>query len=75
MRVYVYLYCVGSRTDPYIGAVRLSSGTYRSRGLLEVYLNKQWGTVCSEFFDIDIGDVICRQLGYTNAVEFQNYQR
>ena len=63
-----------NRPDYYKGEIRLSNGTYKSRGLLEIYLNRKWGTVCNEKFTIRIGDVICRQLGYTNAVRFGSYQ-
>ena len=59
--------------DYYKGEVRLSNGTYKSRGLLEIYLNSKWGTVCSEQFTMAIGGIICRQLGYTNAVRYNRY--
>ena len=49
----------------------VSSGTgYPSSGTVEVYLNKQWGTICDDDDEIndDEATTICRQLGYTGAI-------
>ena len=53
--------------NPFDGQVRLTRGTYSSQGLVEVYCNGQWGTVCNDEFDQIDADTICRQLGYTEA--------
>ena len=48
------------------GDVRLrgnsaSSGT----GIVEIYLNGEWGTVQATDYDYSgVGDAVCRQLGY-----------
>ena len=44
-------------------------GEYPSEGRLEVFFNGQWGGVCSSEFDQSVGDVVCRQLGYTHSEE------
>ena len=60
---------LGTYTEqPYSGEVRLVGGEYPSEGRLEVFFNGQWGGVCSSGFDESDGDVICRQLGYTNSL-------
>ena len=38
-----------------------------SAGLLEIFINNQWGTVCSRGFDNRDANVACRQLGYAEA--------
>ena len=53
--------------NPYNGMVRLSQGNHSNGGLLEVYCNGQWGTVCENEFDDTTADVVCAQLGYTGA--------
>lgn len=50
--------------------VRLSSGTNPSTGRLEVYHNKQWGTVCSDSFAQNDGRVVCNMLGYNTTYVF-----
>ena len=53
--------------NPYNGMVRLSQGNHSNGGLLEVYCNGQWGTVCEDEFDDTTADAVCAQLGYTGA--------
>ncbi len=48
----------------YTGQIRLSRGQYSNQGLLEVYCNGQWGTVCDDSFGNTEATVACRQLGY-----------
>ena len=59
----------------YIGQLRLYNGSYRSQGLLQVYLNGEWGTVClsTDYFTEEIANIACRQLGYTNVAKFGRY--
>ena len=55
--------------------VRLVEGEtgFPSSGIVEVYLNKEWGTVCYDSFqDQHVADTVCRQMGYTSASSFSS---
>ena len=43
--------------------VRLTEGTENS-GVVEVWHNGEWGTVCAKDFGIEEGWVVCYGLGY-----------
>ena len=64
----LYLFAASNFLE-YEGAVRLVGDNYTSSGLLEVFLNDQWGTVCNSRFSFlfNAADTVCKQLGYTRA--------
>ncbi len=45
-------------------------GVYPSHGVVEVYVNDRWGTVCAENMTINNAASACRQMGYTGASSF-----
>ncbi|XP_019859785.1 PREDICTED: neurotrypsin-like [Amphimedon queenslandica] len=55
-------------SNPYAGMVRLQGGNYSNEGLVEVYCNGQWGTICSTGFGTSDANTICRQLGYDSGL-------
>ena len=51
-------------------AIRLQQGNFTNRGRVEVYCNGEWGTICSDGFGPDDADTICKQLGYSGYITY-----
>ena len=52
------------------GEVRLIGSPNEWEGHIAVYHNGTWGSVCDDGWDINDAQVVCRQLGYHDAVAF-----
>ena len=65
-----FLFAVTCFTFPALNiTVRLSDGPRQYAGRVEVKYNGTWGSVCEDRpLDINVGHVICRQLGYPKAI-------
>ena len=50
------------------GKVRLLDGLRESEGRVEIYFNGSWSVVCGDEWYLDDANVVCRLLGYENAV-------
>ena len=52
--------------------IRLQNGNYSNRGLVEVYCNGQWGTICDDGFSSNDALTVCKQLGYTDYLKYDH---
>ena len=58
-------------TDPVVStpSVRLVDGTDQSEGRVEIWHDNEWGTICNTAWSIQDAHVVCRELGFADAVE------
>ena len=69
---YKFLFVDSNRIwdNPYNGQIRLQRGTYSNQGLVEVYCNGEWGTICNDGFGYNEASVVCHQLGYNDYYSY-----
>ena len=48
-------------------------GLSRSEGPVEVFHNRQWGTIYNRGSDLTAATIMCRMLAYTGAMETPSY--
>ena len=52
---------------------RLVDGANHNEGRVEVFHARQWGTICDKGWDLIDAKVVCRMLGYTDAITTPKY--
>ncbi|XP_066541290.1 HHIP-like protein 1 [Hoplias malabaricus] len=59
----------GVRRRSRAGQVRLVNTDNKSdRGRVEIFIKGKWGTVCDDLFTLKAATVVCRQLGFSQAI-------
>ena len=58
--------------NPFPGQIRLNGSKHVTQGLIEVYCNGEWGTICDDGFNGSTAATICYQLGYNDYVAYDN---
>ena len=67
--IYYYNLCDLGTNAAYNGNLRLTGGSNYKMGRIEIFIepNNTWGTVCSDGWDDQDTQVVCRQLGFGTA--------
>lgn len=55
-----------------LDAVRLSNGTGRCSGRVEVYQDGRWGKICKNHFGLEEAGVVCKELDCGAPADFQD---
>ena len=47
------------------GDVRLEDGVTEHEGRIEICYDDEWGTVCDDYINDSVAEVVCKQLGFS----------
>ncbi|XP_071508583.1 scavenger receptor cysteine-rich domain-containing group B protein-like [Diadema antillarum] len=66
--VFAFFMVLGHAVAQLEDTVRLVGGASNFEGRVEILRGSQWGTVCDDNWDLNDAQVVCRQLGYGDAI-------
>lgn len=71
-QLYISVHCFAG---PPPEDIQFQPGTWGSAtaGIVRVFHNNQWGTVCHDNFDMNAANVTCRQLGFVKALGYWSF--
>ena len=52
------------------GEVQLVGSNFTFEGRVEIYHNKEWGTICDDGWGVEESNVVCHQLGYMKGAQY-----
>ena len=61
-----YFVYTGTNTNCTDGELRLRGGATSREGRVEMCYDRQWGTVCDDYWGTNDAKVACRQLGFSS---------
>lgn len=67
--------CLCQTDFPQVGKLKFRLAGYprkHNEGRVEIFYNSEWGTICDDDFTLTNAHVLCRHLGFVNAISWSH---